>query len=72
MSQAPIGINGFGRIGRLVLRTSLAPGSSGGVKVVAVNDPFLDLEYMVSAFRVSGSCLRHRATLSIGGQVIFN
>ena len=38
-----IGINGFGRIGRLVLRASL---KKDDVKVVAVNDPFVDLEYM--------------------------
>ena len=39
-----IGINGFGRIGRLVLRAALLK----GVDVVAVNDPFIDLDYMVS------------------------
>jgi len=39
-----VGINGFGRIGRLVLRASL---EKEGVKVVAVNDPFVDLDYMV-------------------------
>ncbi len=33
----------FGRIGRLVLRASL---KKDDVKVVAVNDPFVDLEYM--------------------------
>ncbi len=37
-----IGINGFGRIGRLVLR---AASSRKDVKVVAINDPFIDLEY---------------------------
>ena len=36
--------NRFGRIGRLVLRAAL---EIGGVEVVAVNDPFLDVEYMV-------------------------
>lgn len=44
MSTANIGINGFGRIGRLVLRASL---NADGARVVAVNDPFLDPEYMV-------------------------
>ena len=39
-----VGINGFGRIGRLVLRASL---ERDDVQVVAVNDPFIDLEYMV-------------------------
>ncbi len=37
-------INGFGRIGRLVLRAALRKKT---VEVVAVNDPFLDPEYMV-------------------------
>lgn len=40
---AKVGINGFGRIGRLVLRASLA---HDDVEVVAVNDPFLQPEYM--------------------------
>lgn len=35
----------FGRIGRLVLRACMQK----GVKVVAVNDPFIDPEYMVSS-----------------------
>jgi len=39
-----IGINGFGRIGRLVLRAAL---NKDGADVVAINDPFLDLEYIV-------------------------
>lgn len=39
-----IGINGCGRIGRLVLRVILA---RDDVEVVAVNDPFIDTKYMV-------------------------
>lgn len=39
-----IGINGFGRIGRLVLRASLA---HPGARVVAINEPFMDVDYMV-------------------------
>ena len=38
-----IAINGFGRIGRLVMRVSL---ERDNVDVVAVNDPFIDVEYM--------------------------
>lgn len=38
-----VGINGFGRIGRLVLRASLG---RSDIEVVGVNDPFLDPEYM--------------------------
>jgi len=39
-----MGINGFGRIGRLVFRAAAA---NPEVEVKAVNDPFMDLKYMV-------------------------
>lgn len=39
-----VGINGFGRIGRLVFRASV---ERDNLDVVAINDPFIDLEYMV-------------------------
>lgn len=38
-----VGINGFGRIGRLVMRASF---EREDIDVVAINDPFIDLEYM--------------------------
>jgi len=38
-----VGINGFGRIGRLVFRASL---ERDDIDVVGINDPFLDAEYM--------------------------
>lgn len=38
-----MGINGFGRIGRLVFRAAMA---NPAVEVVAVNDPFMDVQYM--------------------------
>ena len=40
-----LGINGFGRIGRLVFRASLDKRNE--CQVVAINDPFIDVEYMV-------------------------
>lgn len=43
-----VGINGFGRIGRLVMRASL---EHPEVTVVGVNDPFIDLDYMVYMFK---------------------
>jgi len=46
--RIPVGINGFGRIGRLVLRAAL---EHPDIQVVAVNDPFIDLEYMVYMFK---------------------
>lgn len=45
--MSKIGINGFGRIGRLVLRASIERGAT----VVAVNDPFIGLDYMVYMFK---------------------
>ncbi|MEL7608487.1 MAG: type I glyceraldehyde-3-phosphate dehydrogenase [Bacillota bacterium] len=39
-----VGINGFGRIGRLVFRASV---DNPEVQVVGINDPFIDPEYMV-------------------------
>nr|CAC80386.1 glyceraldehyde-3-phosphate dehydrogenase [Marchantia polymorpha] len=46
--KAKIGINGFGRIGRLVLRIAL---SRDDVEVVAVNDPFLTADYVRYLFK---------------------
>ena len=43
-----LGINGFGRIGRLVCRAAI---ESGRAHVVAVNEPFMDLDYMVYNFK---------------------
>ena len=40
--KVKLGINGFGRIGRLVLRVVA---ERNDVEVVAINDPFIDLEY---------------------------
>jgi glyceraldehyde 3-phosphate dehydrogenase len=43
-----IGVNGFGRIGRMVMKASL---SRSDIEVVAVNDPFTDPEYMAYQFK---------------------
>ena len=40
-----VGINGFGRIGRLVFRAAVALPDT--FEVVGINDPFIDLDYMV-------------------------
>jgi glyceraldehyde 3-phosphate dehydrogenase len=39
-----VGINGFGRIGRLALRAGIG---RDNMEFVAINDPFIDLDYMV-------------------------
>jgi glyceraldehyde 3-phosphate dehydrogenase len=38
-----VGINGFGRIGRLVFRAAL---NNPDIAITGINDPFIDLEYM--------------------------
>ncbi|KHJ75409.1 hypothetical protein OESDEN_24975 [Oesophagostomum dentatum] len=49
MVKPKVGINGFGRIGRLVLRAAVEKDS---VEVVAVNDPFISIDYMVRKFNI--------------------
>ncbi len=43
-----IGINGFGRIGRLVFRSSV---NKPNIQFVGINDPFIDTEYMAYMLR---------------------
>ncbi|GMF08400.1 unnamed protein product [Ambrosiozyma monospora] len=43
-----VGINGFGRIGRLVLRVAL---TRKDLKIVAINDPFIAAEYAAYMFK---------------------
>lgn len=47
-SGIKVGINGFGRIGRLVCRAAF---ESGKVNIVAINEPFMTLDYMVYQFK---------------------
>ena len=48
MVEVKLGVNGFGRIGRLVVRAAVAHESA---VPVAVNDPFLDLDYAAYLFK---------------------
>ncbi|TFK71543.1 glyceraldehyde 3-phosphate dehydrogenase [Pluteus cervinus] len=56
MHQVNVGINGFGRIGRMVLRNAL---EMDGIKVCAINDPYINFEHMAYLFKydsVYGKC----------------
>lgn len=56
MKVAKIGINGFGRIGRLVMRACL---NRDDVEVVAINDPFITpdyAEYLLRYDSIHGKC----------------
>ncbi|OTF81951.1 glyceraldehyde-3-phosphate dehydrogenase 2-like protein, partial [Euroglyphus maynei] len=61
-----IGINGFGRIGRLVLRAAVKK----GVEVVAVNDPFLDVKYMVYMFKFDSTHGRYQGEVKEEGGLL--
>lgn len=69
-----VGINGFGRIGRLVFRASLA---RDDIDVVGINDPFLDPEYMMYLTRYdsvhgrfSGEISAENGILTVDGKAI--
>ncbi len=55
-----VGINGFGRIGRLVFRATV---ERGDAQVVAINDPFMDVEYMIYMLKYDTTHGRFNATL---------
>jgi len=58
---AGMGINGFGRIGRLVCRAALG---NPEVEVKAINDPFMDLKYMVYQLKYDSVHNRYPGTIS--------
>ncbi len=59
-----VGINGFGRIGRLVFRASV---EREDLEVVAINDPFIDLEYMVYMLKYDSVHGRFQGEVSVKG-----
>jgi glyceraldehyde 3-phosphate dehydrogenase len=69
-----IGINGFGRIGRLVFRAAVA---NPQIQVLGINDPFIDPAYMVYMLkydtvhgRFKGSAEAHDNKLIVNGKEI--
>jgi len=65
-----IGINGFGRIGRLVCRASLG---NSDVTIKAINDPFIDLDYMVYMFKRDTVHGRFKGTVEAkDGKLVIN
>jgi len=59
--MATLGINGFGRIGRLVFRAASA---NPNIKVKAINDPFMDLDYMVYQMKYDSVHKRFDGTIA--------
>jgi len=70
MTKIKVGINGFGRIGRLVFR---AAQSHPNVQIVAVNDPFMDVHYMVYMFKYDSTHGRFNGTVETkDGKLVIN
>ena len=65
-----IGINGFGRIGRLVCRAAM---EHPEVQIVAINDPFIDLDYMVYMFKYDTVHGRFKGDVKVeDGKLVIN
>merc|ERR1712119_229553 len=67
MGAQKIGINGFGRIGRLVLRAAIEKGAM----VVAVNDPFISLDYMVYMFKYDSTHGQFKGEVKEDGKFLY-
>ncbi|KAG5148661.1 hypothetical protein JHK82_015542 [Glycine max] len=71
VGKVKIGINGFGRIGRLVARVAL---QRDDVELVAVNDPFITTDYMTYMFKydsVHGHWKHHDVTVKDEKTLLF-
>jgi glyceraldehyde 3-phosphate dehydrogenase len=62
-----IGINGFGRIGRLVFRAAMA---RDDIEVVGINDPFIETDYMVYMLKYDSVHGRFNGTAEAGDKKI--
>ncbi|XP_076939090.1 glyceraldehyde-3-phosphate dehydrogenase GAPCP1, chloroplastic-like, partial [Bidens hawaiensis] len=60
--KTKVGINGFGRIGRLVLRTATF---RDDIEVVAVNDPFIDSKYMAYMLKYDSTHGPFKGTINV-------
>jgi glyceraldehyde 3-phosphate dehydrogenase len=63
MAIIKVGINGFGRIGRLVFRASI---ENPNVQVVGINDPFIDPKYMEYMLRYDTVHGQFQGTIEVG------
>jgi len=65
MVETKVGINGFGRIGRLVFRNAI---EHGKVKVVAVNDPFIEPHYAAYMLKYDSQHGQFKGHISVEGK----
>lgn len=70
IGMVKVGINGFGRIGRLVFRAACA---NPNVEVNAINDPFIDVDYMVYMLRYDTVHGQFQGTIEVkDGDLVVN
>ncbi|NTV89940.1 MAG: type I glyceraldehyde-3-phosphate dehydrogenase, partial [Clostridiales bacterium] len=65
-----MGINGFGRIGRLVFRAAI---DNPEIQILGINDPFIDLEYMTYMLRYDTVHGQFKGDISVeDGKLVVN
>ncbi|MCJ1442161.1 MAG: hypothetical protein MMC23_002654 [Stictis urceolatum] len=64
VSETKVGINGFGRIGRIVFRNAI---EHGAVNVVAVNDPFIETHYAAYLLKYDSTHGQFKGDIKVDG-----
>jgi glyceraldehyde 3-phosphate dehydrogenase len=65
-----VGINGFGRIGRLAFRVTT---TRSDIDVIAINDPFIDVDYMAYMLKYDSIQGRFEGTVAVeDGKLVVN
>lgn len=65
MAPVKVGINGFGRIGRILLRNAL---EKPELQVVAINDPFIETTYAAYMLKYDSSHGSFKGDIEVDGQ----
>ena len=68
MAKVKVGINGFGRIGSLLLRASIT--NNKNIQIVAINDPFLDINYAAYMLKFDSVHGTFDADISVNGNYL--
>jgi len=64
MAPIKVGINGFGRIGRIVFRNAI---EHDDIDIVAVNDPFIEVHYAAYMLKYDSTHGQFKGTIEIEG-----
>lgn len=69
MKKIKVGINGFGRIGSLILRASIK--NFDNIEIVGINDPFLDINYAAYMIKYDSVHGTFDADVKVKGDTLF-